>query len=142
MSDSVKCAVAEVSKTSLKIVESSGKVQYDSMEDMVKDYVELKNLIAKLEQAKKALNEQMANGLQAFGIDSFQLKVDELNYQLRKVSREYHSCNWDGLKMNHPDIYSEFVVDAETSYVEVRQVKEGSSKSKKRPSRSKKKATL
>ena len=117
-------------KSRRRIEATPEAVQYDSMEDMVKDYVELKTLINRLEQAKKTLNEQMEKGLSAFGIDAFQLKIDEVNYQMRRVTRPYHSCNWDGLKNMYPEVYDEFVVDAESTFVEVRQVKDAAEKAR------------
>jgi hypothetical protein len=99
--------------------------QYDSMDALIKDYLRLRDFIADLEHAKKSLDRQLERSLAAMDLDALPVSVtdDEGNdmcYQIRRVTKSLHSCDWERLRNRHPVIYAEFVEETKSTDVEIR----------------------
>ena len=91
-----------------------------TLEQKIRRYEELKEMIKTLEAEKSEISGSFRTGLDAFGVQEMQVPVGELNYQLKIVSKTNRSCNYDALKAQYEDIYNQFVRETASSYVDIR----------------------
>ena len=94
-----------------------------TMADLITEYRSIKEQVDALEARKKEIATRFKAGLAAFGVNSIKLPVNGEQFQLRIATRTSHSCQWDALRAQHPELYTEFVSDRTTEYVDVRQVR-------------------